>query len=166
MTDDDGVPADGDGATDDQPTDDQPTDEEPSGDRTTDEPSTAASGAREQAVIREELEELQDRLESFESEIDERTVHRSEVERELKRYVRRRQRRGRARGWGPYLVLLYGTIMTLGAFYLLDGGWAVGAMLIVWLSTLGLYTLMVIVGMTFTTLQVPRRLLERLKDSR
>jgi len=49
-------------------------------------------------------------------------------------------RRGHARGWGPYLVLLYGTVLILGAFSFLDGLYAIAAMLILGLSTLGLYT--------------------------
>ncbi|MFB6219477.1 MAG: YihY/virulence factor BrkB family protein, partial [Halobacteriaceae archaeon] len=78
--------------------------------------------------------------------LEERTVDREELEADLRGYVRARVRRGHARGWGPYLVLLYGTAMTLGAFYLLSGGWAILAMVVVWLSTLGLYALMVVVG--------------------
>ncbi len=108
--------------------------------------------------LREEIEQLYDELDRFEDRIDERTVHREEIERDLKRYVRARIRRGKARGWGPYLVLLYGTAMTLGAFYLLPGGWAVLAMLIVWLSTLGLYALMLVVGTTVTVAGLPGRL--------
>lgn len=108
-----------------------------------------------------EIRELEDRLESFESDIDQRTVSRNEVERNLRRYVRRRMRRGHARGWGPYLVLLYGTIMTLGAFYFLDGGWAVAAMIVIWLSTLGLYVLFVLFGAVLSLLNVPGRLYDR-----
>ncbi|PSQ40801.1 hypothetical protein BRD10_01555 [Halobacteriales archaeon SW_12_71_31] len=92
------------------------------------------------ARLREQLDEMETRL-------DERTVSRSALEGDLRRYVRARVRRGHARGWGPYLVLLYGTAMTLGAFFYLRGVWAVSAMLVVWLSTLGLYVLMVLVGM-------------------
>ena len=99
------------------------------------------------AQLRAELEDMEDR-----------TVHRDEVERELKQYVRRRVRRGHATGWGPYLVLLYGTAMTLGAFYFLSGGWAILAMLVIWLSTLGLYALMLVVGVTVTAASLPSRL--------
>jgi YihY family inner membrane protein len=113
-----------------------------------------------------ELEELRERLAEFEDEIDDRTVHRDEIESDLERYVRRRVRRGHARGWGPYLVLLYGTLMTLGAFYFLSGGWAILAMLVIWLSTLGLYTLMLIVGVTFTAAGVPGRLRDRVQEFR
>ena len=114
------------------------------------------------AVSEEDLDALRDRVEEFETEIEGRTVDRQEVERELRRYVRRRTRRGRARGWGPYLVLLYGTAMTLGAFVFLSGGWAILAMLVIWLSTLGLYVLMLIVGVTLGALGIPRRVLDRL----
>jgi hypothetical protein len=38
--------------------------------------------------------------------------------------------------------LLYGVVMTLGAFYYLGGIWAILAMIVVWLSTLGLYVVM------------------------
>ncbi|MFQ3284775.1 MAG: membrane protein [Natronomonas sp.] len=111
--------------------------------------------------LREDLEQLYDELDRFEDRIDERTVHREEIERDLKRYIRARSRRGKARGWGPYLVLLYGTLMTLGAFYFLPGGWAVLAMLVVWLSTLGLYALMLVVGTTLTVAGLPGRLKDR-----
>jgi hypothetical protein len=47
--------------------------------------------------------------------------------------------------------------MTIAAFYLLSGGWAILAMIIVWLSTLGLYTLMVLVGAGITALSAPGR---------
>ena len=114
--------------------------------------------------LREELERLYDELDRFEARIDDRTVHREEIESDLKRYVRRQARRGKARGWGPYLVLLYGTAMTLGAFFYLSGGWAVLAMLVVWLSTLGLYALMLLVGTTATLVGVPGRLKDRFES--
>ncbi|MFW6448750.1 MAG: YihY/virulence factor BrkB family protein [Halobacteriota archaeon] len=94
----------------------------------------------------EDLAALHRRLEELETRVEDRTVHRDEIERELRAYVRRRQRRGHARGWGPYLVLLYGVVMTLGAFYYLSGWVSIAAMVVVWLSTLGLYVLMLIVG--------------------
>jgi len=114
--------------------------------------------------LREDLEQLYDELDRFQDRIDERTLHREEIERDLKRYVRARNRRGKARGWGPYLVLGYGTVMTLGAFYLLPGGWAVLAMLVVWLSTLGLYALMLVVGTTLTVAGLPGRLKDRFES--
>lgn len=116
------------------------------------------------AELREELERLYDELDRFEERIDDRTVHREEIESDLKQYVRRRVRRGKATGWGPYLVLLYGTAMTLGAFVSLSGGWAVLAMLVIWLSTLGLYALMVLVGTTVTVAGLPGRLKDRFSD--
>ena len=114
--------------------------------------------------LREELERLYDEFDRFEARIDDRTVHREEIESDLKRYVRRQVRRGKARGWGPYLVLLYGTAMTLGAFFYLSGGWAVLATLVVWLSTLGLYALMLLVGTTATLVGVPGRLKDRFES--
>ncbi|MFC7132238.1 MULTISPECIES: YihY/virulence factor BrkB family protein [Salinibaculum] len=113
-----------------------------------------------------DLAELREELDRFEEEIEERTVHRDELESDLKQYVRRRLRRGKARGWGPYLVLLYGTAMTLGAFYFLDGVWAILAMIVVWLSTLGLYVLMLMVGVTLNVADVPGRLLDTLRNLR
>lgn len=116
--------------------------------------------------FREELEELKERLDAFESDVDERTLPRDEVERDLRRYVRRQLWSGHARGWGPYLVLLYGTVMTLGAFVELDGIWAIAAMVILWLSTLGLYVFMIVVGIGFTVLGVPWKFRDRLSDWR
>lgn len=111
--------------------------------------------------VREELERIYDELDRFEGRVEDRTVHREDIEGELKRYVRARLRRGKARGWGPYLVLLYGTAMTLGAFFYLSGGWAILAMIVVWLSTLGLYTLMLIVGGVVGVGRLPGRLKDR-----
>ena len=114
----------------------------------------------------EELAELRAELEELEGRIDEKTLHRDEVESDLKRYVRRRVRRGHATGWGPYLVLLYGTVMTLGAFYFLSGFWAIAAMLVIWLSTLGLYVVMAAVGLAVKGLGLPGRLLDRIRSFR
>jgi Flp pilus assembly protein TadB len=145
--------------------------EDDAGDADTD-PETAATdtgpatGRVSERVDYEEIAELRRELDRFESEMDDRTVRRDDLEADLKGYVRRRQRRGYARGWGPYLVLLYGTLMTLGAFFFLSGGWAVLAMLIVWLSTLGLYALMVIVGVTFTVAGLPGRLRDTVRSFR
>ncbi len=99
-----------------------------------------------------DITELYDRLDEIEATIDARSVNRGRLESDLRRYVRRRIRRGRVRGWGPYLVLLYGTVMTVGAFYFLTGIWAIAAMLVIWLSTLGLYVVMVALGTTFDVL--------------
>lgn len=117
-------------------------------------------------ALRDELRELRADVESFEDDIESRTVEKPEVESELKRYVRRQMRRGRARGWGPYLVLLYGTVMTLGAFFWLRGAWAIFAMLVVWLSTLGMYTLMVVTGAGISALGIPGRISDRIGNLR
>lgn len=116
--------------------------------------------------LADELERLRVRVATFEDRVEDRTVHREEIERDLKRYVRRRVQSGKARGWGPYLVLLYGTAMTLGAFYFLSGGWAILAMLVIWLSTLGLYALMLVVGVGVSALGVPGRLHDRIEEWR
>ncbi|MCF2206558.1 ribonuclease BN [Halobacterium salinarum] len=105
-------------------------------------------------------------VEALREDLDAKTVSRADLEAELKQYVRARQRRGKARGWGPYLVLLYGTVMTLGAFTSLSGGWAILAMIVVWLSTLGLYALMVVVGVGASALGAPGRLVDRVRSWR
>jgi len=105
-------------------------------------------------------------VDSIRQQLAENTVDRSEFESDLKAYVRTRQRRGHARGWGPYLVLLYGSAMTVTAFYLLEGGWAIVAMLVVWLSTLGLYALMLVVGAAVSALGTPGRVLEWVRARR
>ena len=119
-----------------------------------------------EAVDYEDFAELRREFERFEDEMEDRTVRREDLEADLRQYVRRRVRRGHARGWGPYLVLLYGTAMTLGAFYFLTGVWAILAMLIVWLSTLGLYALMIVVGMATAALGLPGRALEAVRKLR
>lgn len=116
--------------------------------------------------LRSEVEDLRSKLNEFEAQVDERTLHRDEIESDLKRYVRKRARRGKARGWGPYLVLLYGTAMTIGAFYYLAGGWAVLAMIVIWLSTLGLYVFMLVVGLGLNLLGVPGQLRDRIGSLR
>ncbi len=116
--------------------------------------------------LEEEVRRLREELAEMEEAVDERTVHREEIERDLKQYVRSRLRRGKARGWGPYLVLLYGTAMTLGAFYFLSSGWAILAMLVIWLSTLGLYVVMLMVGVTVTAAGLPGKLKERVDEFR
>ena len=137
----------------------------------TDRPGSSASGRTrdrgdDPAALREEIRQLEDRLEAFEESVDDRTVKRQSLEAELKRYVRRRARRSHARGWGPYLVLLYGTAMTVAAFYFLEGLWAVLAMFVVWTSTLGVYLLMVLFGTGLSLLGVPGRLRDRVSEWR
>ncbi|WP_049927946.1 YihY/virulence factor BrkB family protein [Halopiger goleimassiliensis] len=117
-------------------------------------------------ALREEIERLRDRVDSFEDSVERRTVRKESLESELKRYVRRRIRRGHARGWGPYLVLLYGTAMTIAAFYFLSGGWAILAMFTIWTSTLGVYTLMVLFGAGMTLLGLPGRISDWIGERR
>jgi len=113
-----------------------------------------------------DVEALREEFEAFEADIEDRTVHRSAVESDLRQYIHRQLRQGHARGWGPYLVLLYGTVMTLGAFYYLKGGWAILAMIVIWLSTLGLYVLMVLTGVAIGLVSGPHRLLDAVRDWR
>jgi YihY family inner membrane protein len=128
------------------------------GDAAEDEEEAGPPGpAPDVTTLERELDALRERL-------DERTVSRETFRAEMEAYVRGRLRRGHARGWGPYLVLLYGTAMTLGAFVYLDGGWAVLAMLVVWLSTLGLYVLMVLVGAGLRAVDLPGRVVSRLRN--
>ncbi|MFB6154116.1 MAG: YihY/virulence factor BrkB family protein [Halodesulfurarchaeum sp.] len=113
-----------------------------------------------------DITELARDVEAIRTRLEQRTVDRDDLEGDLRQYVRQRVRQNHARGWGPYLVLLYGTLMTIGAFYYLSGGWAILAMLVVWLSTLGLYTLMVLVGMGLGVASAPGRLAEWLRSRR
>jgi hypothetical protein len=69
-------------------------------------------------------------------------------------------RRGHARGWGPYLVLLYGTVLTLAALTSLQGIYAVGAIVVLGLSTLGLYTIFVVVGIGLNLIETPGKALD------
>ena len=110
-----------------------------------------------------DVTELARQVRALQLEVDAKTISRQDVESELKGYVRRRMRSSKARGWGPYVVLLYGTVMTLGAFFYLDGVWAIGAMLVLWLSTLGLYALMLMVGVGVKGLTLPGALLDRFR---
>ncbi|WP_101295218.1 YihY/virulence factor BrkB family protein [Halegenticoccus soli] len=124
------------------------------------------AGAPDISQLEARVEELRADLDAFESDVDARTVKKPELESELKRYVRARMRRGKARGWGPYLVLLYGTLMTLGAFFYEDGLVAIGAMIVIFLSTLGLYVLFVMVGVGLNLLDVPGKAVDAVKDRR
>ncbi len=123
-------------------------------------------GAPDIDDLADRVEEVRADLDAFETDVRDRTVDRPTLEAELKRYVRTRTRRGHARGWGPYLVLLYGTVMTLGAFFFLDGVWAVLAMVVLFLSTLGLYVLFVLVGVSLSVLGSPRRLYDAVQRRR
>jgi len=124
-----------------------------------------ARGGRNEAAP--DVTDLAHRVEQLESELDEKTMSRSELESDLEGYVRERVRRNHARGWGPYLVLLYGTVMTLGAFYWLESdGIAILAMIVVWLSTLGLYVLFVVFGLGLNALGAPGKALDWLRSKR
>jgi hypothetical protein len=121
-------------------------------------------GAPDVAALQEEVGRLRAEFDEFEDDVERRTVDKPAVESELKRYVRSRMRRGHARGWGPYLVLLYGTVLILGAFSFLDGIYAIAAMLILGLSTLGLYTLFILVGIGLNLLETPGKALDYARD--
>jgi len=120
-------------------------------------------GAPDVAELAEEVEELRSELSGFEDDVERRTVDRPQLESELKAYVRSRMRQGKATGWGPYLVLLYGTVMSLGAFYWLDGWPAVAAMLVTFTSTLGLYVLFVLFGGAIGAVRTAGGVAERLR---
>ncbi len=126
----------------------------------------AGDDGADRSELEAELRDLRADFDAFEDEVEDRTVHRSALEAELRGYVRDRVRRGHARGWGPYLVLLYGTAMTIGAFYYLRGGWAILAMIVIWLSTLGLYVLMVLTGVIIGVASGPRRAVDAVRDWR
>lgn len=121
-------------------------------------------GVPDVAALEARVDRLQTELETIETDLDERTVKRPQLEAELKRYVRGRLRRGHARGWGPYLVLLYGVVLTLGAFRFLDGPWAIAAMGVLFLSTLGLYALFILVGIGLNALSAPGKALDIVRD--
>lgn len=125
------------------------------------------AGAPDINELEDRVEELRADLDAFEHDVDERTVKKPELEREMKQYVRAKMRRGHARGWGPYLVLLYGTVLTLGAFFTFDSGLlAIAAMLIIFLSTLGLYVVFVAVGLSFNLLSVPAKAAGKVREKR
>ncbi|WP_416838403.1 YhjD/YihY/BrkB family envelope integrity protein [Haloferax sp. DFSO52] len=129
--------------------------------------SVSPRGAPDIAELESQVEELRADLDAFEADVTERTVEKPKLEEELKRYVRRQMRRGKARGWGPYLVLLYGVVLTLGAFYYLQSDLiAVIAMLIIFLSTLGLYVLFVMFGIGLNVLGVPGRAVDAVRERR
>lgn len=122
------------------------------------------TGAPDVAALQEEVGRLRAEFDEFEDDVERRTVDKPAVESELKRYVRSRMRRGHARGWGPYLVLLYGTVLILGAFSFLDGLYAIASMLILGLSTLGLYTLFIVVGIGLNLIETPGKALDYARD--
>ena len=112
----------------------------------------------EEYALQREIERLRTELDAFEMEVEDRVVDREDLEGDLQDYVDSRVRSSKARGWGPYLVLLYGTAMTVAIAFgnSLTGWLAVFAILVAFLSTLGLYVLMVIVGFGISTATVRR----------
>lgn len=116
--------------------------------------------------LRSEMDRLWEELEGLEDHVEGRTVSKEAFEAEMKRYVRWRLRKGHVTGWGPYVVLLYGTGMTLGAFYYLEGPWAILAMLVAWLSTLGLYVVMVMLGVGIGGIRFAWKYLEKARSLR
>ena len=113
----------------------------------------------------EELQRVREELREFREDVDDRTLHREAIEDDLRSYVRSEMRGGHARGWGPYVVLLYGTLMTLGAFYYITNGLAaIAAMFVIWLSTLGLYVVMVMVGTGLNLAELPARAIGRVRN--
>ncbi|AKU06417.1 YihY/virulence factor BrkB family protein [Haloferax gibbonsii] len=129
--------------------------------------SVSPRGAPDIEELESQVEELRADLDAFEDDVTDRTVEKPKLEAELKRYVRRRMRRGKARGWGPYLVLGYGVVLTLGAFYYLQSDLiAVVAMLIIFLSTLGLYVLFVMFGIGLNALGLPGRAVDAVRERR
>jgi len=133
---------------------------------TGDDTQTEPSPAPDIEDLADRVDEVREDLDAFEADVEDRTVDRPALESELKAYVRRRMRRGHARGWGPYLVLLYGTIMTLGAFYLLSDLVALVAMIVIFLSTLGLYVLFVLFGAGLSLLGKPGQALDAVRRFR
>lgn len=75
---------------------------------------------------------------------------------ELARDVRASRDRGTR--WGPYVALLFGTVMTVSAFYLLSGVWALLSMLVIWTATLGLVVVIVLLNVGWDLLDLPGRL--------
>ncbi|MES3160113.1 MAG: YhjD/YihY/BrkB family envelope integrity protein [Halorubrum sp.] len=138
----------------------RPTDMNGQSERDVDAADERPQGAPDVAALKSEVDRLRAQVDEFEERVEQRTVEKPALESELKRYVRSRMRRGHARGWGPYLVLLYGTILTLGAFAFLNGVYAIAAMLILALSTLGLYTLFIIVGIGLNLIETPGKALD------
>ncbi|MFW5939013.1 MAG: YihY/virulence factor BrkB family protein [Halolamina sp.] len=120
-------------------------------------------GAPDVAELAAEVDELRSELDGFEDDVQRRTVDRPQLESDLKAYVRARMRQGKATGWGPYLILLYGTAMSLGAFYWLQGWAAVAAMLVAFTSTLGLYVLFVLFGGVIGAARTAGGIAERLR---
>ena len=122
----------------------------------------------EEYALQREIERLRTELDAFEMEVEDRVVDREDLEGDLQDYVDSRVRSSKARGWGPYLVLLYGTAMTVAIAFgnSLTGWLAVFAILVAFLSTLGLYVLMVIVGFGISTATSSKKLIDIVQSRR
>jgi hypothetical protein len=122
----------------------------------------------EEYALQREIERLRTELDAFEMEVEDRVVDREDLEGDLQDYVDSRVRSSKARGWGPYLVLLYGTAMTVAIAFgnSLTGWLAVFAILVAFLSTLGLYVLMVMVGFGISTATSSKKLIDIVRSRR
>ncbi|PSP74698.1 hypothetical protein BRC86_05285 [Halobacteriales archaeon QS_3_64_16] len=122
----------------------------------------------EEYALQREIERLRTELDAFEMEVEDRVVDREDLESDLEDYVDSRVRSSKARGWGPYLVLLYGTAMTVAIAFgnSLTGWLAMVAILVAFLSTLGLYVLMVIVGLGISTATSSKKLIDIVQSRR
>lgn len=127
-------------------------------------PPPVDQGASADVASEAAVEELREELQGVREELESRTRHREAMEADLRSYVRGEVRSGHARGWGPYLVLLYGTVMTVAAFYYETGVWAIVAMVVIWLSTLGLYVLMILIEGGLVLAELPMRTLTRIRN--
>jgi hypothetical protein len=122
----------------------------------------------EEYALQREIERLRTELDAFEMEVEERVVDREDLEGDLQDYVDSRVRSSKARGWGPYLVLLYGTAMTVAIAFgnSLTGWLAIFAIIVAFLSTLGLYVLMVMVGLGISTATSSKKLIDIVQSRR
>ncbi len=121
-------------------------------------------GAVDINELEERISELQAELDEFETDVNARTVKKPDLERELKKYVRSRMNRGHARGWGPYLVLLYGTVLTLAAFTQYNGWLSFVMMIVIFFSTLGLYVMFILFGSVLNLSRVPVRAIGAIRN--
>ena len=122
----------------------------------------------EEYALQREIERLRTELDAFEMEVEDRVIDREDLEGDLEDYVDSRVRSSKARGWGPYLVLLYGTAMTVAIAFgnSLTGWLAILAILVAFLSTLGLYVLMVMVGLGISTATSSKKLIDIVQSRR
>ena len=122
----------------------------------------------EEHALQREIERLRTELDAFEMEVEDRVVDREDLEGDLEDYVDSRVRSSKARGWGPYLVLLYGTATTVAIAFgnSLTGWLAILAILVAFLSTLGLYVLMVMVGLGISAATSSKKLIDIVQSRR